>query len=285
MSMSLQLPHAPSELVDNPLRPIFTISDTTYLVACLVFGALAVVALAYCVTIAVRERKLYPLFIWLGGAMTVVYEPLTDVLGGFTFPEFSQHAWVAVFGRRLPVYMGLVYCFYVAVASLWIVRRIERDGMTWQRWMTWWAASVPVAFAFELIPVNTKLWVYWGDAQPLALWNLPIWWCFANTAAVSTSAAFLYLVRKYVLGDRHNWVLMPLLPLGVIAVHMAVTFPAIAGISSSTDIRITTLGAIGTIVLSGAAMLLFGMFLQALAPDRASRTESAEPAPVAMAAR
>jgi hypothetical protein len=126
--------------------------------------------------------------------------------------------------------------------------------------------SVPAAFVFELIPVNAKLWIYWGNAQPLVIWSLPAWWAFCNTAAVSISAACLFLFRKYALGDRHTWAFVLMLPLGVIGAHMIVTYPAITAISSSTDIVVTTVGAVGAIVLSGLVVFVFGKLLTTLAP-------------------
>src|SRR5438067_1705765 len=93
-------------------HPIWSIRSGHQLFAELLFGFVALATLAYCVRVAQRERRPWPLFLFAGAALTVTYEPFNNLLGHCAYPIVGQHMAIDFVGQRIPWYIVFVYAFY-----------------------------------------------------------------------------------------------------------------------------------------------------------------------------
>jgi len=230
-------------------RPNWELSGGHELVANVVFGVVALLALGYCVRLARRERKSYPLFVFLGAGLSVFYEPLNNVLGRCTYPEIGQITWIETFGRKIPTYIGPVYFVYFSVTILWIMGRI-RAGVTVRQWWTYYAVGVVLCTSFELIPIHYGWWRYYGDNQALRVLGFPMWWWFANPMCLFAMATLFHFLRQRFLTDRRSPLLVVLWPMALFATHGSAALPIFTALNSTSNTVITGVATFMTIGLS-----------------------------------
>lgn len=240
--------------------PIYAVSHAQSIAVNAVFGATATLALIFCIRAAVRERQLYPIFLFLGGTIAVYYEFLTDILGRCMWVTQGEPGTFAAFGRELPLFAITNYMTYFPVACVTIYRALNR-GITYQQWWKWVRVGIPLAFIFELYPVHARWWFYYGDGQPLAILGLPLYWSFCAVMAVMCTSAASFLIVKYFVGVRRSWVTLFTLPLGVVGFHMSVVFPVHVAISSTTNMLVTSIGAVVSIALALSMLALMGQIV------------------------
>jgi hypothetical protein len=236
--------------------PVYGLSSGESLFVNVLFFGAALVSLLYCIRISVREKKMYPLYLFLGGTLAVYYEILTDSLGRCVWA--TEGEWViSALGRDIPLFAVATYMFYFPIAMVSINLALEK-GMTFSAWMKAAFIAIPIAYVFELYPVNAKWWWYYGDGQPLAFMGLPAYWSFAAMNAVMGSAAIAFLMRKYVFKGKNEFLLVFVVPLSVVGLHMPAIYPVHMALSTTTNIIYTTIGAIVSILISTCLLVAVG---------------------------
>ena len=221
-------------------RPIYEISNASEFGAELSFGLLTVVALVYCVWLARRARKVWPVMVWLSGAPMTLWEPMQNIVTHCVYPEIGQHEAFAIFGLAMPVYLVFVYMCYFGLAVPWIMLRIER-GITVRQLATIYAALVVSALAFEPVPVSGfKWWNYYGSNQPLKFFGTPIWWAFVNAMVIVGVAVIFQLLLTHVLrADWQSVVFVPAAFFICAGLHESAGSPAYAAIGSNWRLAVT----------------------------------------------
>jgi hypothetical protein len=235
----------------NPLLTVHT-SQAVQVGGEILFGGLALMTLAYCIVVAKRQRKLWPVFVFAGAALNVLYEPFNNLLGHCAYPVIGQHNLITLFDQHIPVYIGLVYMTYFALPVPILVQRWERGITKMQFWRDF-AILAAICAAFEPAFVYFGWWLYHGGNQPLAFTGLPMRWWFANSMCVVATAAMVYLLRRYVFtSDRQAIALIPLVPLTLFASHGSAAWPVFVAINETTGDADgwTTLATVGTIAIS-----------------------------------
>jgi hypothetical protein len=219
--------------------PIWGISTASQAAAELAMGGFTVVALVYCVWLARREREIWPLMVWAAGAPMAMYETLNNVLAHVAYPTIGQHTAFTLFGRAMPVYLVLVYMCYFGIVVPMLMKRFE-DGVTKKQVMTYFGLVVAMAAVFEPIPVALDWWTYYGDNQPLKVLGIPMWWWFANAAAVVGTAAVFAALRKHVFtADWQSIFFIPLSLATCAAWHLTAAFPTYAAIAVNASSAVT----------------------------------------------
>ena len=131
-----------SALVSEPVPPrdlVMPAGLQRGLVALLaVAAAVAVVAL---VRRAVARRSTVPVLVLVGTLLCVVYEPIGDRMVLAYYPEHGQLTWVTLFGRGIPVFIGLMYLAYVGPFVL-LFEHLRARGFTAGSWWGLWAGTV-----------------------------------------------------------------------------------------------------------------------------------------------
>jgi hypothetical protein len=262
-------------------HPVWTIGSTNQLVAELVFGAAALGALVYCISVARREGKPWPLFVFCGAALTVVYEPFNNLLGHCGYPT-DQHTLIDFLGRQIPLYIGFVYIFYFAAPVTWLMQRFEA-GITKRRLVRYYAVGVLLCAAFEPLfcngAVGLKWWHYYGDNQPLAFTGLPMWWWFVNPMCVFANAYVFHMLRKHVFTREIQTAMF--VPLGVLCVfawHAAAGIPVYIAIIGTEGKTLTTLATFASLGI--VAMLMWIIAQTVTVEERATALAREHPRPV-----
>ena len=221
-------------------RPIYGISPGSQLAAELVFGLFTLLALAYCVWLARKERKYWPLMVWAGGAPMAMWESMQNIVTHVVYPELGQHTAFAIYDRPMPTYLVFVYMGYFGIAVPWLMKKIE-EGVTVRQMMKFYFGTVAFAAAFEPIPVDVvHWWTYYGDNQPLKFFGVPIWWFFVNAMVVVGMAMIFALVRKHVLtADWQSVVFIPATLLVCGGLHLSAGIPVYAAIGSGWSSAVT----------------------------------------------
>ena len=244
-------------MIETP-RPRWELPPGDMVAAYVIFGAVTLAAIVYLLRVARSERSLWPLYLFLGAGLAVVYEPINNVLGLCTYPEINQPTWITAMGRRIPVYIGLVYCVYWSAPVTWLVLRI-RAGMTTAQWWRTYAGFTVAVTCFELIPLARGWWTYYGAQQPLVVLGFPTWWWVVNGQAIFGLAALVHQLRRHLLADdRRGLLLIPVLPLLLFAVHGGSGIPVFLALNSTTDHTVNNLAGIASMAIGLMNMWLFG---------------------------
>jgi hypothetical protein len=238
-------------------RPNWELSNGHELAANLIFGAVALLALAYCIHVARKERQRYPLFLFVGGALCVFYEPINNVLGHCTYGEIGQVTWLHTLGRKIPSFIGAVYMFYLTAPILWLMGRL-RAGVTARQWWRYYSVGVVACTGFELIPIHYGWWKYYGANQGLRVLGFPMWWWFANPMCLFLMAAIFHFLRQRVITDRLSPLLTVMWPMVFFATHGSAAIPVYTALNSSSDTLVTSAAAAFTIALSLMMMWISG---------------------------
>jgi hypothetical protein len=229
--------------LDRPLDEIaeqYAISAGSQLAAELAFGVGALLALVYCVHLARKERKIWPLMVWLSGAPMTLWEPMQNIVTNVVYPADGQHTAFEIYDLKMPVYLVLLYVTYFGLTVPWIMRRIEA-GVTVGWLMKVYFAMVAFAAAFEPVPVHVMDWyTYYGDNQPLEFFGIPIWWFFVNAMVIVGLAIIFAALRKHVLtADWQSVAFVPAALLVCGGLHHSAGIPAYTAIGSGWSSAVT----------------------------------------------
>ena len=110
------------------LPPPFTVSPIVHNTATAAAALVWLGVAAWAVWLARRHRTPVPLVIMAGGALTVGYEPVVDVLGKCYLPESYQWTLFEVLDRGMPVYAIFVYSAFFGGFALSSWNHLARGG-------------------------------------------------------------------------------------------------------------------------------------------------------------
>jgi hypothetical protein len=221
-------------------RPFYGISPGSQLAAELWYGSLAVLALAYCLWLARRERKIWPLMVLLCAAPMTMWESMQNIVTHVVYPEDGMHVAFTIYDRPMPVFLVLLYVGFFGLWLPWLMKKFE-DGVTVKQVMKYYVGTVVFALAFEPIPVHVFKWyTYYGANQPLKFFGVPIWWSFVNAMTIIGIAAIFAAVRKHVLTA--DWQSVFFIPAGwfvCAGLHQSAGVPVYAAIGSGWSSAVT----------------------------------------------
>jgi hypothetical protein len=242
--------------------PKLAVSSNSQTTAVVVFGLAAVLSLLYCVVVARRERKAWPLYVFGGSMLLVAYEPINNFLGHCVYPTPSHFTMLTYLGQHVPVSTWFIYMFYFSVAVPFVMRRLEQ-GISARQLARYYVAAVLLCGAFEPVFASVHLgvrwWWYYGSNQALDFTGLPMFWWFANAMVVLVMAMTFHLLRRHLFTkDWHCLVFIPLAPLILIGVHLSAGTPYYIAITSTTGTLWSTVGALASIAISIFYMVIFG---------------------------
>ena len=211
--------------------------------SCVVF----VLALWFVVIETRRRGDWVPVFAFLGGGLIVVYEPLGDILASVYYPERGQVGWIDLFGRQIPLFIGVLYFWYMSVPAIYFLRAVER-GLTRAALWRLYAMTVVLAVGIELFGVNMDAWIYYGP-HPYVLAGVPLWCPMTYSAFLISISIGLHLMATQ-LDRRHHWLIVFGVPMFMCGGHCAASLPTAAAMFSTTKPAWIWLGGTVSIALS-----------------------------------
>ena len=193
-----------------------------------------------------RRGDRVPLWAFAGAGLIIVYEPLGDTLASVLYPVHGQIVWINLFGRPIPVFIGVLYFWYMSVPAIYFLRRLERGITRAQLWRMY-LTSLSLAIGIEVYGVSVGAWVYYGDHAYRVL-GVPLWCPVTYSGFLSTISIGLYLMATR-LKRQHHWLILLGLPACMAGGHMVLSLPAAAAMFSTADPRWIWFGATLSIAL------------------------------------
>jgi hypothetical protein len=222
------------------------------------------------IVIEIRRRGDWvPLYAFLGGGLIIVYEPLGDILVSVLYPIHGQIGWIDMFGRQIPLFIGVLYFWYMSVPALYFLRRVEQ-GLTKAALWRLYGMTLAIAIAIELFGVNLDAWVYYGP-HPYVLFGVPLWCPLTYSAFLMTISMGLHAMVQ-ALDRRHHWLIVLGVPLFMSGGHAACALPAAAAMFTTSDPLWIALGGAASI---GLSLLLVYTASQIFCVDAAPMTTRA----------
>lgn len=240
--------------------PKWALPQQEQIAANVIFGVLALLAIIYAIYVARRDKTVLPYFMVLAAMVTVPWEAMCNVMAHCVYPEVDQMAtWVEVWGRKIPLYMGFCYIFYIVVPVLWLLKRMEQ-GISQSQWWKYYGIALVLVSTFEFVAVgHFGLWQYYGDNQPLKVLNFPMWWWFVNAQSLFVETSVLYLLRKNgILTEQTSFLVIPLMPMLTWAVHGSAGLPMYITMPTTTSTTAPVIASVMAILLSFMNMWIFG---------------------------
>jgi hypothetical protein len=217
----------------------------------------AVAAVVALVRTARARRSPVPVLVLIGALLCVVYEPIGDRMVLAYYPEHGQITWVTLFGRGIPVFIGLMYIAYVGPFVL-LFDHLRQRGFTVRSWWTLWAGSAATIVLIELAVLHIgSPWVYYGP-QRTVVGDLPVWTPFTYVAFLFAIAAGAHTLATRLPARRH-WLIIPAVPTLLAAAHLATSSPGAAALYHSTDPMLILAGALGSVALSALLTWALGL--------------------------
>jgi hypothetical protein len=124
---------------------------------------LMVVAVAWALSIAIRERDLMPVLICAGGVIAVINEPLWDALGRIVYASNQPILYTSFGGRQVPVYLLSGYVVWVGVLGI-AYSRLMAGGVKPAMLYKLATGSFLSVVLVEVVGNSSHLWTYYGQA-------------------------------------------------------------------------------------------------------------------------
>lgn len=221
------------------------------LVTTVVYGAGALAFAVYALVLTRRYRSAVPLLCVAGALLTVYLEPVVDLLGNALHPPIGQYNVLTTNGHPVPWAVLLGYVWYFGGAILLSYRHLADRTLT--RGFVWVMVSGIAAGAalVEQIPLHFGTWVYYGEQWP-KVGYMPIWWVFANTAAVTVPFLAVYRLLPYLKRWR-QLLIVPLIPSAAFMGHAGAGWPMYNLLGTRTEMIpswLMLLGSTSTVALT-----------------------------------
>src|SRR5438067_111226 len=114
-------------MLEDPGVPIHQAMPSGAQTGLIIATGLGFVAIwLYAISESRRRRDVVPTLIVIGAGLSVFYEPLGDAMAKVYYTEHGQIAWIHAFGRHIPLFIGLLYFWYMSVWAMWLLRASSR---------------------------------------------------------------------------------------------------------------------------------------------------------------
>ncbi|MDB5968397.1 MAG: hypothetical protein JWQ90_847 [Hydrocarboniphaga sp.] len=194
-----------------------------------------------------RRGDWVPVFAFLGGGLAVGYEPLGDILVSVLYPVHGQIGWIDLFGRQVPLFIGVLYFWYMSVPALYFLKKVEQGLNRATLWKLY-AFTLAIAIGIEIFGVNLGAWVYYGP-QPFVVLGVPLSCPMTYSAFLVTISIGLHAMATH-LDRRHHWLILFGLPLCMGGGHCAAALPIAAAMFTTDNPLWIHLGALASSAFS-----------------------------------
>lgn len=180
-----------------------------------------------------RHREVTPLVLVIAGLIAANIEPVGDHVGMIEYasniPWF--HYWVL--GRRMPSFIAVGECAYVALGCYYASHLVER-GASIRR-----LAFISAVLIGIPEVITEMLWHHWGliayyGNNPTRIFGVPLYSIVQNSALLPFYGVVTYLSRRYLRGAQVLWLLV-FVPTATIGYIVGVSWPVYLAVGSSSS--------------------------------------------------
>ena len=184
--MSYPLPPADMTVMQADLQSQFTMMQIPPMI----------IATIYVLWCAYKHKSLIPIWVYLGGGIAYIAEPLVNVLGLVWYPKIGIDAVFESLGRPVPVFGFLAYAWFQGALAVFVYDRLVRGTTVRGMWIIF-GSFVTAMLLLEIPGLNLGAYTYYGN-QPFVLMKYPVWWAVVNSAAPVVAGTLVYRMRDYV---------------------------------------------------------------------------------------
>jgi hypothetical protein len=230
-----------------------------------VLGVGAAVAVGAQLWLAARRSTPVPVLVSLGALLCVVYEPIGDMMVLAYYPEDGQVTWVHLFGRKIPLFIGLMYLCYIGPFVL-LFDELRRRGFTTRTWWSLWAGTALAIIGIEIAVMRFgAAWIYYGPQRTVVA-DLPLWTPITYVSFLFVIAAGVHGLARW-LRPADRWVIIAAVPALLAGAHLFTSLPAAAALYSTEDPTLILAGALGSIALAAVLSHALSLFFVVRRPD------------------
>jgi hypothetical protein len=248
-------------------------------------GLICAAVWVYAIAESRRRRDLIPVLIVAGCGLAIFYEPLGDMMAKVYYTERGQDVWIHSFGRNIPVFIGILYFWYMSLGALWLLRQ-SRRGVTLRQWWARWVGYLVFATALEMFSAKVlgnaqgAPWIYYGK-QAFMVLQVPLFtpWTYVS---IPTMVAIGTVAMARFVPKRLQLLILPGAVMCMVAGHAMTAFPSALANNSTNSTLLLDLGAIGSAIF---ALTLAYVGSIAYRAPWAPSDRVLEPIPVARAGR
>jgi hypothetical protein len=233
-----------------------------------VLGVGAVLAVAVAVRTARQRSTPVPVLVMLGSLLCVAYEPLGDLMVLAYYPEDGQVTWVNLFGRGIPLFIGLMYLCYIGPFFL-LFDHLRRRGFTARVWWSLWGGAALAIICIEIAVLRIgPAWIYYGPQRTVVA-DLPLWTPITYVSFLFAIAAGVHALDRW-LRPADRWLIIPAVPALLAGAHVFTSLPAAAALYSTAGPGPILAGALGSVAVG--VVLAHGLSRFFVGPSREPRT-------------
>jgi hypothetical protein len=209
-------------------------------------GGFALVALPWVFRRLLRDRDTTPLFVWIGGLICSLAEPLLDHVGHLWWPQNLPGPAFKGYDLSVPLLIPPCYVAFISMTgyfAYWMMRK----GLTVRKVFYVWLAVAATDLALEIPGTAPAVYKYYGD-QPFSIAHFPMHWAWMNGTAMLTVGFVIWLLAPRLQGYKR--LLMLFAPvIGFMASYGIVSWPAFFSINASMSSGVMHLVDLGSLAL------------------------------------
>jgi hypothetical protein len=192
-------------------------------------GFLALVVLPYVVKRMIKDHDRVPLWIWIGGFICSLGEPMLDTLGHLWWPQNLPGPAFKAYHLDVPALIPPCYTATICVAA-YIFYRLFLNGAGRRQTYLFWVIGLLIDGALELPGTAAKVYTYYGN-QPFSVAHFPLHWAFMNATGYLTVGFAIWICVPHLRGKREPLIaLIP--PMAFLGAYGMVSWPAFLSVNA-----------------------------------------------------
>lgn len=244
-------------------KPYVEMPQTGQTVCLVLFGLGTLATIIYAITLLRKTTKrsgglasAWPIFMMIAGFIAVVYETYDCTTLHCLYPQYGGLHAFTFWGETIPVYLILIYPFYVSALMLFVFDWIERGKATKKVFWIIALFAFSGAFAFEPIALHFGMWYYWGPNQPFKILGFPFYWFFVNPAMIAAVGPCAHFIWNDLMKRKHSWALMIIVPFLLFGIHLALNGPTQIALNTTLNTTYTNIAGFASCLLSVGVILI-----------------------------
>jgi hypothetical protein len=157
-------------------------------------GGMAIVVLPYVIK-RLRAGDSIPLYIWFGGFICSVCEPMLDHLGHLWWPHNLPGPAFSGYDLGVPLLIPPCYVFFIAMTGYWVYTKMDK-GLQVKHVFWVFALAAARDMILEYPGLSLDVYKYYGYV-PTRIGPFPWFWAWTNGAAMMTVGFVIYLAMPY----------------------------------------------------------------------------------------
>jgi hypothetical protein len=205
-----------------------------------------------------RDADAKPLLFLIGGLISIVFEPIVDVLGFCYSPPEGQWIGLAVFDRDIPFFMYAVYSWFVGGQAYLFYTYFQEGRITKAGLWLLYGTLIIVNATLGLPGLLTGVYMYYRY-QPFQVLGFPLWWPALNPIMPIMAGFLAHSLQPHISGLGHL-IFILLVPMADGVTNGGLAWPIWVALGTDLGYWVTYPAALLTFCL--AAVTIWGITTQ-----------------------